>query len=110
MNVPNPNCPRNDCRYAVGIEMTTSAYYPPVYNKHGQNINPDGNVTSGEMACSSCNKKWTYKTQYGNTTYKELSSEQITVPQTSQIETESTPATIDEGSKTIITSKVFIGM
>ena len=71
MNNPNPNCPREDCRFCVGIEMTTSMYYPPVYDKQGNNINPDGNVTSGEMTCSTCNKKWKYSTQYGETIFQE---------------------------------------
>lgn len=108
MQVPNHNCPRNDCRYVVGVEMTTSVYYKPIYNKQGENINPDGNVTSGEMYCSSCNKKWTYKTQYGNTTYKEVSGEQNPVSETPQVETESNIAPTDEGIKSVATSRVFI--
>jgi hypothetical protein len=72
MIVPNPDCPRNDCRYVVGIEMSTSMYYPPVYDKQGNNLNPDGNITSGDMTCHSCNKKWTYSTQFGKTTFNEV--------------------------------------
>lgn len=108
MNVPNPNCPRHDCRYVVGVEMTTSMYYQPVYNKHGQNVNPDGNVTSGEMTCSTCNRKWTYKTQYGNTTYKEV-SQQNPISETPSVQTEPVIVDADEGIKTITTSTVFIG-
>lgn len=51
--------------------MTTCAYYPPVYDKHGNNINPDRNLTSGSIKCSTCNKEWTYHTQLGETTYTE---------------------------------------
>ena len=109
MQVPNPNCPRNDCRYISGVSMTTSMYYQPVYNKHGENINPDGNVTSGEITCSSCNKKWTYKTQYGNTIYKEATTEQIPVSETPQIQAQSTVTSTDEGIKTTTTARVFIG-
>jgi hypothetical protein len=72
MKIPNPDCPSNDCRYAVGLEMTTSLYYPPAYNKEGVNINPDGNITSGEMTCSTCNKKWRYSIQFGETTFQEV--------------------------------------
>ena len=71
MNNPNPNCPREDCRFSVGIEMTTSMYFPPVYDKKGNNINPDGNVTSGEMTCTTCNKKWKYSIQYGEYSYED---------------------------------------
>nr|QMP83155.1 MAG: hypothetical protein [Caudoviricetes sp.] len=71
MNNPNPNCANSDCKFQVGIEMTTSVYYPPTYDKHGNNINPDGNVSSGEMTCTTCNKKWKYTRQYGETTFQE---------------------------------------
>lgn len=108
MNVPNPNCPRNDCRYVVGVGMTTSMYYAPVYNKHGENINPDGNVTSGEMSCSACNKKWSYKTQYGNTTFKEV-SQQNPVSEITETKAESNLTSTEEGVASITTSKVFIG-
>jgi len=71
MNNPNPNCPREDCRFQYGIGMTTSMYYPPIYDKHGNNTNPDGNTTSGEMTCTTCNKKWYYSRRYGETTFQE---------------------------------------
>lgn len=51
--------------------MTTAMYYHPVYDKHGNNINPDGNITSGSVKCSTCNKEWTYHTRYGETSYEE---------------------------------------
>ena len=72
MNNPNPNCPSDSCRFHVGLEMTTSMYYPPVYDKQGNNLNPDGNITSGEMTCTTCNKKWKYSKQYGETNFEEV--------------------------------------
>jgi hypothetical protein len=47
-------------------------YYPPVYDKHGNNTNPDGNITSGSVACNVCNKQWGYSKQYGKTTFSEV--------------------------------------
>ena len=61
----------NDCRIQFGPSSTTCAYYPPVYDKHGNNINPDRNTTHGECWCRTCGKKWLYATQLGETTYTE---------------------------------------
>lgn len=52
--------------------MTTDMYYPPVYDKNGNNINPDGNITSGSVKCSTCNKEWRYSTRYDETAYTEV--------------------------------------
>ncbi len=41
MTNPNPECPREDCRFSYGGGTTTCVYYPPVYDKNGVNINPD---------------------------------------------------------------------
>ena len=71
MNNPNPTCPREDCRFQYGIGMTTAMYFNPIYDKHGNNTNPDGNTTSGEMTCTTCNKKWYYSIRYGETTFQE---------------------------------------
>ena len=60
-----------ECRIQFGAGMTTCAYYPPVYDKHGNNINPDRNTTSGDCWCQTCGKKWWYSTQLGETTYTE---------------------------------------
>lgn len=48
-------------------------YFPPVYDKHGNNLNPDGNTTSSDVTCSTCNKKWNSSTRFGETTYTEIS-------------------------------------
>ena len=67
---PNPKC-ESDCRFQFGVSMTTMAYYPPVYDKHGNNVNPDMNSTSGAIDCSVCKKHWTYVTCNGHTQYTE---------------------------------------
>ena len=42
MKHPNPDCDRH-CKFVYGYSVTTSMYYNPVYDKHGNNLNPDGN-------------------------------------------------------------------
>lgn len=69
---PNPDCERDDCQFTQGVSMTTCAYYVPVYDKNGVNINPDGNTTTFDVSCYKCNKKWRGATQLGKTTYDEL--------------------------------------
>ena len=49
-----------------------SMYFPPVYDKHGNNVNPDGNITSGSITCNACKKQWFYRTQLGETTFEEV--------------------------------------
>jgi hypothetical protein len=71
---PNPGC-ELDCRFTYGVTTTTCAYYPPVYDKHGNNLNPDLNVTSGSVRCSVCDKEWNYSTRCGETTFSELRNE-----------------------------------
>lgn len=68
---PNPTC-KLECRFSHGMSMTTCAYYPPVYDKHGNNTNPDMNVTSTTIECGICDKRWSASTQNNKTTYQEL--------------------------------------
>lgn len=68
---PNPGC-EGECRFHVRGGVTTCMYFPPVYDKHGNNTNPDGNITSGDVGCSVCNRRWGYATQYGKTTFNEV--------------------------------------
>lgn len=69
---PNPDC-EEKCRFQeIGPSMTTCVYYPPVYDKHGNNTNPDGNITSGSLNCITCGKTWSYSRRYGKTEYKEI--------------------------------------
>lgn len=67
---PNPTCDK-DCRFHYGVSMTTAMYFAPVFDKHGNNLNPDGNITSSDVSCSVCGKKWISKSQYGKTEYFE---------------------------------------
>lgn len=67
---PNPECDK-DCRFHYGVSVTTAMYYSPVFDKYGNNLNPDGNTTSGEITCSVCERKWSYSTRYNQTDFKE---------------------------------------
>ena len=61
-----PGCVRDDCMITEnGPSMITSAYYPPVYDKQGNNTNPDMNITTQQRRCLSCGKTWTEKYQNG---------------------------------------------
>lgn len=55
MNNPNPSCEK-ECRFKEGVSVTTAAYYPPVYDKQGHNTNPDRNITTNIVKCSTCNR------------------------------------------------------
>lgn len=70
MPIEMQQCERNDCMIRIQSGFTTDAYYPPMYNKDGENVNPDNNVTTGTANCIHCKKNWTYSEQRGNRTYK----------------------------------------
>lgn len=70
MKNPNPECPRDDCRFSFSPQITTCMYYHLVYDKNGVNINPDGNATSFKVECLSCGKMWIGKSRLDATTYE----------------------------------------
>jgi len=43
----------------VSSGMTTCAYYPPIYDEYGNNLNPDRNITRYTMRCTACGKEFT---------------------------------------------------
>ena len=69
MQNPDPTCEK-DCRFSYGPTITTAMNFTPVFDKHGNNINPDGNITSGEISCRVCGRSWYSVTQYDKTTFK----------------------------------------
>lgn len=73
MNIPpdTATC-ADECRIQLFGGMTTCAYYPPVYDKLGNNTNPDMNTTSGSAQCLTCGKKWNYSSCNGETTWRQL--------------------------------------
>ncbi len=52
-------CPT--CKKAVKVECKeqyiTNNYYPPIYNSHGININPDKNSKTSNYTCTKCNSE-----------------------------------------------------
>lgn len=66
---PNPDCPREDCKFTRGNEFTTLVHYEPLYDKKGNLISTDNNVTSGRVDCIVCGGHWTYIRAHGITTY-----------------------------------------
>jgi len=57
MIIPDPDCNRQ-CRYTRGITSTTMVCDPPLYDREGNKINSDRNVTSYEMHCIACDRRW----------------------------------------------------
>jgi hypothetical protein len=66
----NPTCDQ-ECRFQFSGGMQTLAYYAPIYDKNGNNLNPDMNTTYGDVTCNTCGKSWSYATQNGKTVYTE---------------------------------------
>jgi len=65
-------CDSDDCRIHVSEGMSTLAYYPPVYDKTGNNINPDMNTSYGKAGCSVCKRSWDWKREQGILTSEEI--------------------------------------
>ena len=66
MVTPNPTC-KLECRFITSFGLTTGMYYPPIYNKHGVNINPDRNTTAAtKVDCTQCNRSWNAITYFAD--------------------------------------------
>jgi hypothetical protein len=72
MKNPNPECPKEDCKFGVLDETRTCMYFEPLYDKNGVNINPDSNTTTFKVICLSCGKMWVGKSRLDVTTYEEV--------------------------------------
>lgn len=62
---PNPECEREDCTFESHGMSTTCMYFPPIYDKHGNNTNPDKNTTTERLKCLTCKRKWLVSKCYG---------------------------------------------
>ena len=71
MNFKEIACDK-ECRFQTGASSVTAMYFPPTYNKNGENINPDGNVETCKVWCTECGRQWTARTQYGKTGFLEV--------------------------------------
>lgn len=54
------DCEREDCRIVQGPTTTTLMNFPPIYNKKGENTNPDLNTVMRLDQCVSCGKVFRY--------------------------------------------------
>jgi hypothetical protein len=75
MKTPNPECPREDCRFSHSGGSTTLVAYIPIYDKNGVNTNPDRNTTTFKVNCLTCGKMWVGKSCLDETTYEEVSND-----------------------------------
>lgn len=72
-------CSKDDCLFVeIGNPSTTLAYYPPIFNKRGENVNPDKNTTIGTVFCRTCRKYWEYKYRYPDVEFKEVPETAVT--------------------------------
>jgi len=55
-----PACDRLDeCRFQATTPMSsTLLYFPPIYNREGENLNPDGNKVTQAFRCTVCRKEF----------------------------------------------------
>jgi hypothetical protein len=61
-----PGCSRDDCQLSPnGPGMVTAAYYAPVWDKNGNNLNLDMNINTSSIRCLSCGKTWTEQMRNG---------------------------------------------
>jgi hypothetical protein len=53
-----PGCSRDDCMRSIVKSTSTLAYYQPMYDANGNNVNPDKNKHVNDIRCLSCGKTW----------------------------------------------------
>ena len=71
MKNPNPECPREDCKFIESGGTETLAYYPPVY----ENINWNKNKVRFNVNCITCGKIWRGNSGLDETTYEEVKND-----------------------------------
>lgn len=72
-------CDKN-CRFhQLGASTMTAMYFAPVYDKDGNNLNPDGNIRTTSYHCVECGKSWRVSDQKGQSTIT-LLTEEISKP------------------------------
>ena len=75
MKTPNPECPSEDCRFSHSGGSSTLVAYIPIYDRNGNNTNPDRNTTTFKVNCLTCGKMWVGKSCLDQTTYEEVSND-----------------------------------
>lgn len=64
-----PGCIRDDCEVIESGNLSTMVHYPPIFDKQGNNTNPDRNITTVVKRCKSCGKTWNESYENGTRTY-----------------------------------------
>jgi hypothetical protein len=67
---PNPNCEK-ECLFTKSGSMSTLMAYIPMYDKNGNNVNPDRNIISYNISCVVCGKLWSAEECMGETSFRE---------------------------------------
>ena len=58
-------CDKN-CKFQQsGPSTMTAMYFAPVYDKEGNNLNPDGNTMTSSYHCTECGKSWRVSERLG---------------------------------------------
>ena len=65
-------CKRSDCRFTITDTFRTAGYTAPVFDKYGNDITVDLNISTGKLSCSSCERKWKFTNTYDHTHYEEI--------------------------------------
>jgi len=66
------DCMRSDCKFTITDTFSTAAYHAPLYDKEGNNMAVDLNITTGKLSCNSCKRVWSFKDSYSDTIYEEI--------------------------------------
>jgi hypothetical protein len=69
MKNPNPECPREDCKFSIYHKCQPLCI---IYDKDGKDTNPYGNTTTFKVNCVSCGKIWRGNSCLDETTYEEV--------------------------------------
>lgn len=48
----------DECQFVHSTVSSTLMYFQPIFNRKGQNINPDRNTKSYDISCQKCGKIW----------------------------------------------------
>lgn len=59
--IPDPSCVL-ECKLYDALPMhRTAMSWTPLWDKFGQMINSDPNITSGRIGCMTCERQWDYR-------------------------------------------------
>lgn len=71
----HPECPNKtpkECVFSHWSSSSTCLGWTPKFNRDGEMINDNPNITTTRMSCNICGKYWDAKTSYNDTTFELL--------------------------------------